>query len=1062
MANNWQNTPGVDTTKKMDSSLANGELSLDFMGIPQQILLEMEKYLMPHLTDEMLSVLPGATKQEPQQSSLRDLLQDSQPFSSGKAPTNGGSEEELLSTEQQLQLVQLLLKSTTEQQNQQTQNPQCLPNESIQHLLRQIISAQVGSFQNNVTHAKPSSPETPVVELKTAADGSPFISIPTSVLLSHNAAPENAEDKSNTRTRGKQIRSYSHNQIEKRYRDKISNKMNELKDVVCGPEAKLHKETVLRKAVDKIRHLEKENTRLRQEVDNLRKMQQQTDTLSQFIRLQSTNLKPGDKDIQPSLSVKREPTSDDTQQLSSSSSTSLGDSNTRQPPEIKSVISEGMQCDGCALKDRTRVALCSFLIIFLFFSPLNLLLPMSRSESMLHSASSYFRPHGGSRTLSSIDTNYQTSAMISWAVIMGLKWFVNIILVIGVLVRIFVFGEPVTRPNSERATLFWRHKNKADIALSQGSNLVAAEHLEVCLRVLGRPTPHTKLDVFCGVVWHCLRHALHRLGVGRRLASSGLQVLFRQINQDIHCEYDKLNAQAAAVVCQRLLQMHLTGDAPRSYWRACFLGLSAINLAENAGNYVSTQLKSQMYVTTAMQLQQELPNSLCFLSRYFLMRARDTYSEAGSVADPAMQWLFHPLGHEFIVNCKLPCREGQAMWASVTNKANPIENISQKFKESLLEDIFAGLAFPCSGHLSSNKDQPLSWHGPESELHLLHECCRSAPLKSKRSLAKVWGLSKGEDSPSSMGGCSVDVLMSSIADGCDHGRDEIAEWWAALGLVALHWLRGEEEAAKSFYSTVDHLPKSLLLSENPIPKALFQAFNARRIILHAESLTRERLKESGKLCDKASVYLMQSIELASLHHSLNAENSFGMEKDTRLVQGEGTRQGSLHSANRMQELAQLLCCDWLLATRTDIWEISLDIVSRRSCLGLTGFQHDLESLRTIAHVQKAALPRVYLYEAVARLVTDANPARTLQLLQRAGTRQAFNQSACGALRNDCVTGERERAIALLMACRHLPTPYLSAPGQRKGMLLEAASCLEKMCDKRTLKRCKQILLSLKE
>ncbi|EDO44449.1 predicted protein [Nematostella vectensis] len=594
---------------------------------------------------------------------------------------------------------------------------------------------------------------------------------------------------------------------------------------------------------------------------------------------------------------------------------------------------------------------------------------------------------------------------------MGLKWFVNIILVIGVLVRIFVFGEPVTRPNSERATLFWRHKNKADIALSQGSNLVAAEHLEVCLRVLGRPTPHTKLDVFCGVVWHCLRHALHRLGVGRRLASSGLQVLFRQINQDIHCEYDKLNAQAAAVVCQRLLQMHLTGDAPRSYWRACFLGLSAINLAENAGNYVSTQLKSQMYVTTAMQLQQELPNSLCFLSRYFLMRARDTYSEAGSVAHPAMQWLFHPLGHEFIVNCKLPCREGQAMWASVTNKANPIENISQKFKESLLEDIFAGLAFPCSGHLSSNKDQPLSWHGPESELHLLHECY----------------------SPSSMGGCSVDVLMSSIADGCDHGRDEVAEWWAALGLVALHWLRGEEEAAKSFYSTVDHLPKSLLLSENPIPKALFQAFNARRIILHAESLTRERLKESGKLCDKASIYLMQSIELASLHHT-----------------------------NRMQELAQLLCCDWLLATRTDIWEISLDVVSRRNCLGLIGFQHDLESLRTIAHAQKAALPRVYLYEAVARLMTDANPARTLQLLQRAGTRQAFNQSACGALRNDCVTGERERAIALLMACRHLPTPYLSAPGQRKGMLLEAASCLEKMCDKRTLKRCKQILLSLKE
>merc|ERR550519_2412291 len=26
-----------------------------------------------------------------------------------------------------------------------------------------------------------------------------------------------------------------------------------------------------------------------------------------------------------------------------------------------------------------------------------------------------------------------------------------------------------------------------------------------------------------------------------------------------------------------------------------------------------------------------------------------------------------------------------------------------------------------------------------------------------------------------------------------HSRDEVAKWWAAVGMVAVHWLRGDEE-----------------------------------------------------------------------------------------------------------------------------------------------------------------------------------------------------------------------------------------------------------------------------
>ena len=60
----------------------------------------------------------------------------------------------------------------------------------------------------------------------------------------------------------------------------------------------------------------------------------------------------------------------------------------------------------------------------------------------------------------------------------------------------------------------------------------------------------------------------------------------------------------------------------------------------------------------------------------------------------------------------------------------------------------------------------------------------------------------------------------------------------------------------------------------------------------------------------------------------------------------------------------------------------------------------------------------------------------------------------------CVTGEREKAAALMMACRHLPLPFLSGPCQRKKMLVEAATSLEKIGDKRSLQQCQQLLLQL--
>jgi len=57
-------------------------------------------------------------------------------------------------------------------------------------------------------------------------------------------------------------------------------------------------------------------------------------------------------------------------------------------------------------------------------------------------------------------------------------------------------------------------------------------------------------------------------------------------------------------------------------------------------------------------------------------------------------------------------------------------------------------------------------------------------------------------------------------------------------------------------------------------------------------------------------------------------------------------------------------------------------------------------------------------------------------------------------------GDRERAAALYMACRHLPTPLLSSPGERVGMLTEAAKTLERIGDRKRLQDCYRLMKSL--
>lgn len=57
-------------------------------------------------------------------------------------------------------------------------------------------------------------------------------------------------------------------------------------------------------------------------------------------------------------------------------------------------------------------------------------------------------------------------------------------------------------------------------------------------------------------------------------------------------------------------------------------------------------------------------------------------------------------------------------------------------------------------------------------------------------------------------------------------------------------------------------------------------------------------------------------------------------------------------------------------------------------------------------------------------------------------------------------GEGERAVALYMACKHLPAAVLAAPGERAGMLAQAAATLQKIGHRSRLPHCYHLMKSV--
>ncbi|XP_055097572.1 sterol regulatory element-binding protein 1 isoform X13 [Symphalangus syndactylus] len=545
---------------------------------------------------------------------------------------------------------------------------------------------------------------------------------------------------------------------------------------------------------------------------------------------------------------------------------------------------------------------------------------------------------------------------------------------------------------------------------SKGDFAQAAQQLWLALRALGRPLPTSHLDLACSLLWNLIRHLLQRLWVGRWLAgrAGGLQ-------QDCALRVDaRASARDAALVYHKLHQLHTVGKYTGGHLTATNLALSALNLAECAGDAVSVATLAEIYVAAALRVKTSLPRALHFLTRFFLSSARQAcLAQSGSVP-PAMQWLCHPVGHRFFVDgdWAVLSTPRESLYSLAGNPVDPLAQVTQLFREHLLERALNCVTQPNPSPGSADGDKEFS--DALGYLQLLNSCSDAAGTPA----------------------CSFSISSSMATT---TGVDPVAKWWASLTAVVIHWLRRDEEAAERLCPLLEHLPRVLQESERPLPRAALHSFKAARALLGCAKA--ESGPASLTICEKASGYLQDSLATTPASSSID-------------------------------KAVQLFLCDLLLVVRTSLWQqqqpLALAPASQgassrpqASALELRGFQRDLSSLRRLAQSFRPAMRRVFLHEATARLMAGASPTRTHQLLDRSLRRRAGPGGKGGAVAElEPRPTRREHAEALLLASCYLPPGFLSAPGQRVGMLAEAARTLEKLGDRWLLHDCQQMLMRL--
>uniref|UniRef100_A0A672IYB5 Sterol regulatory element-binding protein 2 n=1 Tax=Salarias fasciatus TaxID=181472 RepID=A0A672IYB5_SALFA len=602
----------------------------------------------------------------------------------------------------------------------------------------------------------------------------------------------------------------THNIIEKRYRSSINDKIVELRDLVMGNDAKMHKSGVLRKAIDYIKYLQQVNHKLRQENLALKMANQKNKsvTLSE------------DVELKQEIVMMSPPASDSGSGSPHQFSPYCVDSEPGSPLlDHDQVKSEPDSPSSVGVMDRSRLLLCALTFFCLSLNPLPSLLGPEPSGGHTLSGG-----HGPSRSLVWFPSHTQDFAswlrcLLPWVMV----WVLSGVGAVWGCVRVLYLWEPVTPLHSPKSVSFWRHRKQADLHLKRGDYPAAMASLETCLSVLTRALPSTCLDLVCSLSWNLIRYGLHR--------PTPLGWLVHQIGGKHEGEEARTSARDAALVYHKLSQLQLTGKLPQrsSLW-ALSLSLSAVNLSESAQGKMAPAQLAQMYVTAATALRMVLGHHLSCLPGYLLGCAEGVANQETKPIPDCLRWLFTPLGRQFFLSCdwSVKSESSDGVYTSQRDPTDPVAQLHRCFCRKLLERAVHTLIQPQSDSDAGKRTDALEF------LQLLNSCT--------------------EDSPSQPPPFSTPPNHTTTPVG-----DPVSRWWAVVLKAAVHWLQGDDVSVRSLLAEAERMPRALHLLDHPLPKAV-------HLLCKAVQMSLSPLKGEGMIaclshCDRAGSYLRPSISV---------------------------------------------------------------------------------------------------------------------------------------------------------------------------------------------------------
>ena len=393
---------------------------------------------------------------------------------------------------------------------------------------------------------------------------------------------------------GKPVRKTGHNAIEKRYRSSINDRLEDLKILVAGQEAKLNKSAILRRAIEYIHHLQQRNTRLEAELREVRSRGGEGGAAS-----------PGS--LSPPYSTPG-----------------------HSPPPTPA---------SPAMPDTSRLALAILVLAVVFTNPLS---------SIVQDSDSLYNTDGApGRAILEAESSGGWASLLRVSSTRLLLALFNLLLVAAGLVGVFVYGEPeVGRPVWGQ---HWRHRRQAEQELQAGRAGRAWEQLEAAARCLGRPPPSPGVECLSSTAWQVSSQQnatgvlrLYSQVVHWLLDRFSLPRLARAVAGGA-AGRDETTQAAATFLALHSLSLASSG-CNTSPGRGLCLGLASVNLARAAGCPAS---RAAALALLAVRLARGGPVGR-WLARRCLARAA-TLQPGPAALRPELAWLLSPPGFEYLL-----------------------------------------------------------------------------------------------------------------------------------------------------------------------------------------------------------------------------------------------------------------------------------------------------------------------------------------------------------------------------------------------------------------------------